>query len=66
MAKTNRNQKKDKKDIWALNVCISRDIHSKLEDFCMEYGFTKTGVCERALSMYIDHMRKVLDNDELR
>ena len=52
---------KQKKDIRYLNVCIERSIHDEFEQVCEELSIGKTKACEKALRMWIDKMKPVLD-----
>ena len=57
-----------RKDGQYLNVKIDSAIYHRLEDFCVEAGFTKTVVVERALVALMDDytagqetLRKIAD-----
>lgn len=59
MKKTTNTTKK-KKDIKYLNVCMDRELHEEFEDFCEEFGLSKTGATENAVRLYMDEYRKAM------
>lgn len=47
-----------KKDGKYLNVYVEQRIYDDFEKFCEDMGQSKTTATERALQLYMEHMRK--------
>ena len=51
---------KIKKDYKYLNVSVDRRIFIEFDEFCKEYGMSKTGATEKALIMYMKKIRNIM------
>lgn len=55
--------KSNKKEIKYLNVCLDKTLHEEFEQFCNNYGMSKTGATEKALRMYMDKFNSAMLKD---
>lgn len=55
--------KSNKKEIKYLNVCLDKTLHKEFEQFCNNYGMSKTGATEKALRMYMDKFNSAMLKD---
>ena len=51
------------KDFRYLNVSIESSIHDEFNEFCKEFGMSKTGATEKALVMYMKKFRDAMKLD---
>lgn len=52
---------KQRKEVKYLNASIDKELHDEFNLFCKEMGQTKTAATEKALRMYMDKMRQMLN-----